>query len=172
MSSIGAHMWISFSHDLIHWGDHKLMLEARRGPWWDANKIGLCSPPIQTESGWLTLYHGVRTTCAGCLYRLGLALFDLEHPDVCLLRSEPWLFAPEEPYERYGDVNNVVFPCGTMTEADGDTVRVYYGGADSCIALATTSIKGMLGWLEQNGRPFPPRGQVHPLSGPEADEAV
>lgn len=170
MSSIGAHMWISYSHDLIHWGDHKLMLEARRGPWWDANKIGLCSPPIETERGWLTLYHGVRTTCAGCLYRLGLALFDLEHPDVCLLRSEPWLFAPEEPYERYGDVNNVVFPCGTVTEADGDTVRVYYGGADSCIALATTSITSMLGWLEQNGRAFPPRGQVHPLSGPEADE--
>jgi predicted GH43/DUF377 family glycosyl hydrolase len=164
VSAIGAHMWISYSHDLVHWGDHKLMLEARRGPWWDANKIGLCSPPIETERGWLTIYHGVRVTCAGCLYRLGIALFDLKDPNICLLRGEPWVFAPEEPYERFGDVNNVVFPCGVVIEPDGDTMRMYYGAADSCIALATSSLRGMLDWLDANGKPFPPRGQEHPLS--------
>ncbi len=164
VSAIGAHMWISYSHDLIHWGDHKLMLEARRGPWWDANKIGLCAPPIETERGWLTIYHGVRVTCAGCLYRLGLALFDLEQPNVCLLRGEPWFFGPEEPYERFGDVNNVVFPCGLVVEPDGDTIRMYYGAADSCVALATGSLQGVMDWLDTHGKPFPPRGQEHPLS--------
>ncbi|MGE5250020.1 MAG: glycosidase [Bacteroidota bacterium] len=164
VSAIGAHMWISYSNDLIHWGDHKLMLEARRGPWWDANKIGLCAPPIETPRGWLTIYHGVRVTCAGCLYRLGLALFDLERPDICLLRGEPWFFAPEEPYERFGDVNNVVFPCGLVLQPDGDEIYLYYGAADSCIAVATGSLQGLLDWLDEYGRPFPPRGQEHPLS--------
>jgi predicted GH43/DUF377 family glycosyl hydrolase len=71
------------------------MLAARRGGWWDANKIGLCSPPIETEKGWLVIYHGVRQTAAGGLYRLGLALFDLEKPDVCLQRGNSWMFGPE-----------------------------------------------------------------------------
>ena len=69
-------MWISYSPDLRHWGSHKLMLEARRGAWWDANKIGLSPPPIETPRGWLVIYHGVKQTGAGCIYRLGLALFD------------------------------------------------------------------------------------------------
>jgi predicted GH43/DUF377 family glycosyl hydrolase len=51
VTTLGAHMWISYSPDLRHWGSHKIILEARRGGWWDANKIGLCSPPIETEKG-------------------------------------------------------------------------------------------------------------------------
>ncbi|MDD5369812.1 MAG: hypothetical protein PHQ40_12055 [Anaerolineaceae bacterium] len=148
---LGAHMWISYSPDLRNWGDHKLMLEARLGAWWDANKIGLCSPPIETSRGWLTIYHGVRITAAGAIYRLGLALFDLETPEVCLSRGEGWVFGPEEPYERFGDVNNVVFPCGTTLATDGDTLRIYYGGADSCVAIATASIHDLLGWLDRYG---------------------
>jgi predicted GH43/DUF377 family glycosyl hydrolase len=155
----GAHMWISFSADLKHWGDHKLMLEARRGSWWDANKIGLCSPPIETPRGWLTIYHGVRASCAGCTYRLGLALFDLERPEVCLTRGDSWIFGPEAPYEQVGDVGYVVFPCGTTTGDDGDTINVYYGGADTNICLATASIKEMLAWLDENGRTYAVRRQ-------------
>ncbi len=93
VESIGAHMWISFSNDLRHWGAHKMMLEARHGAWWDANKIGLCSPPIETPRGWLVIYHGVHQTCAGCLYRLGLALFDLNSPETCLIRVDEWVFS-------------------------------------------------------------------------------
>jgi predicted GH43/DUF377 family glycosyl hydrolase len=148
---LGAHMWISFSPDLRNWGDHKLMLEARLGAWWDANKIGLCSPPIETSRGWLTIYHGVRTTAAGAIYRLGLALFDLDAPEVCLKRGEGWVFGPELPYERFGDVDNVVFPCGTTLAPDGDTLRIYYGGADTCVAIATASIHDLLGWLDRYG---------------------
>ncbi|MCL4562783.1 MAG: glycosidase [Chloroflexi bacterium] len=150
---LGAHMWISFSPDLRNWGDHKLMLEARMGAWWDANKIGLCPPPIETPRGWLTIYHGVRQTAAGAIYRLGLALFDLEAPEICLLRGDSWVFGPEEPYERFGDVNNVIFPCGSTLGKDGDTLTIYYGGADTCVAAATASIHEMLGWLDRNGRP-------------------
>ncbi len=61
MTPLGAHVWVSYSPDLRHWGSHKLMLEARRGAWWDANKIGMSPPPIETSRGWLMIYHGVRS---------------------------------------------------------------------------------------------------------------
>ncbi|TFH64016.1 MAG: glycosidase [Gemmatimonadales bacterium] len=150
VSSPRAHMWISYSSDLTHWGSHKLMLEARLGGWWDANKIGLSPPPIETPKGWLVVYHGVRQTAAGSIYRLGLALFDLKTPEVCLKRGNPWIFGPEESYELHGDVGNVVFPCGYTVLPDGDTVHFYYGAADTSIALATGSISAMLEWLEKD----------------------
>lgn len=153
MTALGAHMWISYSPDLKHWGSHKIILEARRGGWWDANKIGLCSPPIETERGWLTIYHGVRQTASGCIYRLGLALFDLDRPDVCLKRGDSWVFGPETSYERVGDVNDVVFPCGQTIDDDRDTINLYYGAADSSIALATGSIRTILAWLDANSSP-------------------
>lgn len=150
VTTLGAHMWISYSPDLRHWGSHKIILEARRGGWWDANKIGLCSPPIETAKGWLMIYHGVRQTASGHIYRLGLALFDLECPDKCLQRGDSWMFGPETLYERGGDVNDVVFPCGQTIGADGDAINLYYGVADSSIALATGSIRRLLGWLDAN----------------------
>jgi len=142
-----ANIWIAYSSDLRRWESDHVMLEARAGAWWDANKIGLSPPPIETPLGWLVLYHGVRVTGAGCLYRIGLALFDLETPERCLKRGEEWVFGPEQPYETFGDVGNVVFPCGTTLAPDGDTLRIYYGGADSCVALATASLKELLDWL-------------------------
>jgi beta-1,2-mannobiose phosphorylase / 1,2-beta-oligomannan phosphorylase len=145
----GAHMWTSYSPDLRHWGSHHLMLEARTGGWWDANRIGLSAPPIETSGGWLVIYHGVRQTGAGVLYRLGLALFDLDTPERCLKRGDEWVFGPEEPYERRGDVDNVVFPCGYTIASDGDTIHLYYGAADTSIALATGSLRAILEWLEQ-----------------------
>jgi predicted GH43/DUF377 family glycosyl hydrolase len=153
MTSLGAHMWMSYSPDLRHWGSHKIILEARRGGWWDANKIGLCSPPIETAKGWLTIYHGVRQTASGCIYRLGVALFDLEEPTICLQRGDSWIFGPETQYERDGDVKDVVFPCGQTIGEDGDTINLYYGAADSSIALATGSIRRMLDWLGSHSSP-------------------
>ncbi len=146
-----AHIWISYSPDLRHWGSHKLMLEARRGAWWDANKIGLSPPPIETPQGWLMIYHGVRQTAAGSIYRLGLALFDLQQPELCLKRGDEWVFGPQETYEVRGDVDNVVFPCGYTIAADGDSMHLYYGAADSCIGLATGSVRALLDWLEEHG---------------------
>jgi predicted GH43/DUF377 family glycosyl hydrolase len=146
-----ADIWISYSSDLRRWEDRALMLKARVGGWWDANKIGLSPPPIRTPEGWLLIYHGVRTPCSGCIYRLGLALFDLEQPERCLLRGDEWLFAAETPYELVGDVGNVVFPCGYTVQPDGDTLNLYYGAADTCMALATASIRSLLDWLHRHG---------------------
>ena len=99
------------------------------------------------------LYHGVRQTGSGVLYRLGVALLDRERPDHCLLRGESWIFGPEAEYEQQGDVNNVVFPCGTTTGDDGDTLRLYYGAADSSIGVAEGSVRTLLQWLDANGTP-------------------
>jgi len=152
MTELDAHIWISYSPDLLAWGGHKLMLQARRGGFWDANHVGLTAPPIETPRGWLMLYHGVRHTASGALYRVGLALFALDEPERCLLRGSSWIFGPEAPYERAGDVGNVVFRTGYTLGADGDTVNLYYGAADSTIALATGSVRALLSWLDENGR--------------------
>jgi predicted GH43/DUF377 family glycosyl hydrolase len=152
-TTLGAHMWISNSPDLRHWGNHKIILDARRGGCWDANKIGLCSPTLKTSNGWLTIYHGVRHTASGSIYRLGIALFDLHNPEVCLQRGDSWMFGPEAPYERGGDVSDVVFPCGQTIGVDGDTIHLYYGAADSCMAMATGSIRCMLSWLDAHAGP-------------------
>ena len=84
--------------------------------------------------------------------RLGLALFALDKPAVCLARGDSWMFGPEVGYECHGDVGKVAFPCGYTIGADGDTIRLYYGAADTCIALATGSLRELLGWLTGNGQ--------------------
>ena len=142
-----ADMWISHSPDLKHWGSHAVMMCARSGAWWDARRIGLSPPPIETKDGWLVLYHGVRHTPAGCIYRLGAALFDLNNPLKLLHRGGNWIFSPETEYEIMGDVGNVVFPCGWTIEEDKDTLIIYYGAADTSIAIATASISEILSWL-------------------------
>jgi predicted GH43/DUF377 family glycosyl hydrolase len=144
----GAHVWISLSPDLHNWGSHKLVLAARRGAWWDANKVGLSPPLIETPRGWLMLYHGVKQTASGSLYRLGAALLALDQPEHCLLRGDEWIFGPEADYECEGDVANVTFPCGYTIGADGDTINLYYGAADTSVALATGSIAEILTWLD------------------------
>jgi predicted GH43/DUF377 family glycosyl hydrolase len=142
-----ANIWLSFSEDLKHWGEHCLVLEARMGAWWDAKKIGLSPPPIETPEGWLIIYHGVRTTPGGCLYRLGLALLDLDNPCHAIWRGDEWVFGPSQPYEQIGDIDNVVFPCGAVHDRATGTVRLYYGAADTSIALATANMSDMLDWL-------------------------
>ncbi len=158
VSPLGAHIWMAYSPDLRHWGSHHLILAARRGAWWDANKIGLSPPPIETPEGWLLIYHGVRQTPAGCLYRIGLALFDRDTPEHCLRRGDAWLFGPETPYERAGDVGNVVFPCGFTLGLDQDTLHLYYGAGDTCIGLATASLRALLVWLKRHSAAEPPVG--------------
>jgi predicted GH43/DUF377 family glycosyl hydrolase len=149
----GAHMWISYSPDLRHWGDHGLLLEARDGAWWDAGKIGLGPPPIETPDGWLVLYHGAHLTAGGPIYRVGFALLDLEDPTIVLRRSNGWAFGPREPYERDGDVDHVVFPCGWIVDELRDEVRMYYGAADTRIGLATARLSDVLDYVRACPRP-------------------
>ena len=153
IAASGAHIWMSLSPDLRSWGGHAPVLLARRGSWWDANKIGLSPPLIETSRGWIMIYHGVRHTAAGALYRLGIALLDKEDPRRCLLRGDEWVFGPETPYECAGDVGYVTFPCGYTIGDDGDAIHLYYGAADTSVALATGSIAQVLAWLDAHGEP-------------------
>ena len=140
----GAHMWISYSPDLRHWGDHTLLIEARQGAWWDADKIGLGPPPLATPEGWLVMYHGAHITASGPIYRVGLALLDLERPEVVLRRSDNWVLGPQADYERVGDVNKVVFPNGWVVDEETGILSLYYGAGDSVVALATARLSEVL----------------------------
>jgi predicted GH43/DUF377 family glycosyl hydrolase len=140
----GAHMWMSFSPDLRHWGDHTMLLEARDGAWWDAGKIGLGPPPLETSEGWLVMYHGVHATSDGPIYRVGLALLALDDPGTVLRRTDEWVFGPLAPYEVTGDVGRVVFPCGWVHDEATDQLHLYYGAADSVIAMATARFSDVL----------------------------
>ena len=140
----GAHMWISFSPDLRHWGDHTLILEARDGAWWDAGKIGLGPPPLETTEGWLMMYHGVHATSDGPIYRMGLALLDLDDPRIVLHRTDEWVFGPIAPYEITGDVGRVVFPGGWVLDAPNDRLLLYYGAADTTVGVATARFSEVL----------------------------
>jgi predicted GH43/DUF377 family glycosyl hydrolase len=148
-----AHIWLAFSPDLRHWGDHTLLLPAREGAWWDAGKIGLGPPPLETPEGWLMLYHGVRSTASGSLYRAGLVLLDLEDPRRVLHRTDEWVFGPSESYEQTGDVGGVVFPCGWIHDPATDELRIYYGAADSAIALATATLSDLVAYVRSCPRP-------------------
>ncbi len=146
-SGTPAGIWIARSPDLVHWGEHRPLLPAGAAGGWESAKVGLGPPPLATEEGWLICFHGVRETAAGAIYRCGLALLDRDHPERVLARSPSWALAPEAPYERVGDVGNVVFPCGWTLLDDGDTLRLYYGAADSCVCVATASLAALLAHL-------------------------
>ena len=131
------------------------MFGARPGGWWDSARIGIGPPPLETPHGWLVVYHGVRNTVAGAIYRVGLAMLDLEDPAKVIRRCEEWVLSPTEDYELTGDVPGVVFPCGLVHDADTDELRLYYGAADSRIGLATASYPAVVEHVLSAGVPEP-----------------
>jgi len=135
-------IWVSFSDDLLHWGDSAVIIAPRPG-YWDSYRVGASAVPIETEEGWLEIYHGVKMTSGGPIYRAGVALLDLEDPTRVISRSPVPILAPRADYERIGDVANVVFASGAVVEPDG-SVKVYYGAADTAICVATTTLSDLL----------------------------
>jgi len=129
---------VSYSDDLIHWGDTRKVIGPRPG-FWDSDRIGAGGTPIKTERGWLNFYHGVD---GGRVYRLGILTLDLDDPTEAVFRSDEPCLGPEEPYEKEGPVPNVVFSCGAV-EKDGQYL-VYYGGADRVIAVASIGVDEVL----------------------------
>ena len=128
-------IYYSESPDLVHWGRHRHVLGTV--PWtWQSTKVGAGPTPIETEEGWLLLYHGVLTSCNGFVYSIGAALLDLDEPWKIVARGRDYLLAPHASYERVGDVPNVVFPCAALVDRARDRVTVYYGGADTVVCLA------------------------------------
>ena len=144
-----AHMWISFSPDLKHWGDHRLLVRTRSG-YWDCHRVGLACQPIETSEGWLAFYHGVRNTAAGAIYRVGVVLLDLEEPWKVLRRSDEWILGPRDIYERVGDVGGVVFPTGVTVHRETDRINLYYGAADYTVAVATASLSKVLEYIKSS----------------------
>ncbi len=108
---------LSRSSDLESWSAPEPVLRPRDGAWWDAGRIGIGPPPIETEHGWLLIYHGVKEMVGGAVYRVGLALLDRDEPTRVLHRLPEWILGPDAAYERTGDVPNTVFPCGALHDA-------------------------------------------------------
>ena len=135
---------LSRSNDLVNWSARERVLGPRDGAWWDSLRIGLGPPPLRTDDGWLLVYHGVKQMVGGEIYRVGLALLDLKNPTRVLSRLPNWVLAPTAPYERTGDVPNVVFPCGLLHDAATDELRLYYGAGDSTICLASARLRDVL----------------------------
>jgi len=135
-------IWLSYSPDLIHWGRSTCVARSRYQSF-DQWKLGAGTVPIRTPEGWLEIYHGVRKTASGAIYRLGAMLLDLEDPSRVIANTRAAILSPEEPYERVGDVPNVVFSCGAILEPDGE-VKIYYGGADTVMCLATARLADLI----------------------------
>jgi predicted GH43/DUF377 family glycosyl hydrolase len=143
-------MWISYSPDLKYWGESKLIMKPE--PYhWDEMKIGPGAPPIKTERGWLNIYHGVFPTMDGSVYRLGVALHDLNDPSKIIGVGDDWILQPEEPYELTGYVHNVVFTCGAVPEDDG-TLKLFWGAADSVMCVGTANISELVNLCLTNSR--------------------
>lgn len=136
-------IFYSASPDLCFWGKHRMVMQ-RGHSRWQRTKIGAGPIPIETSEGWLMIYHGVMDTCNGFVYSAGAALLDLDEPwKVIAKKSQPILW-PEEDYETVGHVPNVVFPCAALTDADTGRIAMYYGAADTHIAVAYTTIDNLI----------------------------
>jgi predicted GH43/DUF377 family glycosyl hydrolase len=144
-------IWISYSPDLRYWGDSKLIMNPVTYHW-DEMKIGPGAPPIKTKEGWLNIYHGVFPTMDGSVYRLGVALHDLNHPDKIIGVADNWILEPEEPYELVGYVHNVVFTCAAVPYVD-DHLILYWGGADTVMCAGTVKINDLVNLCLNNSRP-------------------
>ena len=135
-------IWISYSPDLVNWGDSEVVITPRSG-YWDEFRIGASVTPIKTEQGWLEIYHGVKMTSAGPIYRTGVVLLDLDEPTKVIKRGDQPILSPREEYERIGDVGNVCFACGAVLSDNGE-MKIYYGAADTSICVATCTLDQIL----------------------------
>ncbi|MHC4759468.1 MAG: glycoside hydrolase family 130 protein [Planctomycetota bacterium] len=143
-------IWISYSPDLVYWGDSKIVMKPVKYHW-DEMKIGPGAPPIKTDKGWLNIYHGVFETMDGSVYRLGAALHKLDDPSVILGVADRWILQPEDPWEIVGYVHNVVFTCAAVPEDDG-TLKLYWGGADKVMCAGTAVIDQLVELCLKNSR--------------------
>lgn len=140
-------IFYSESPDLTYWGKHRHVMGTVNDGW-QSTKVGAGPVPIETEHGWLLIYHGVLTSCNGYVYSMGTALLDLKEPWKVLKRTKNFILAPWEYYECVGDVPNVVFPCAALHDDKG-RIAVYYGAADTVTALAFTTVEELMGAMEQ-----------------------
>lgn len=142
-------IFLSQSPDMVFWGKHRHVM-GKGNNWWDSVKIGGGAAPIETSEGWLLFYHGVTGTCNGFVYSIGAAVLDLDNPSIVKYRCGRFLLTPEADYEERGFVPNVCFPCATLQDNDTGRIAIYYGAADSYVALAFTKLDILLEYIKSN----------------------
>lgn len=132
--------FVSESPDLVHWGNWRPV--TMKPQTWMRQKWGIGPTPIKTERGWLQIIHGVWLAC-NYVYRIGVALLDLEDPSRVIGQCPEFILTPREEYERSGETIDCVFSNGAIVEPDGE-IKVYYGAADTCVCLATGNVDELL----------------------------
>lgn len=143
-------VFLSESPDLTFWGKHRHVMSKGGEGWWQAVKIGGGPAPIETSEGWLMFYHGVTGTCNGLVYSMGSVILDLDNPSKVKYRSKNFVLTPEEWYEEKGFVDNVIFPCATLTDADTGRIAIYYGAADTYVGVAYTTVEEIVKYTIEN----------------------
>ena len=144
-------IFVSESPDLTYWGKHRHVM-GKGSQWWDALKIGGGAAPIETSEGWLLFFHGVTGTCNGYVYGIGGAILDIDNPSIVKYRCENFLLTPQEWYEERGFVGNVLFPCATIQDDDTGRIAIYYGAADTYVAVAFTTLDEIVAYIKDNSK--------------------
>ncbi len=139
-------IFVSESPDLEYWGHHRHVM-SRSSNWWENLKIGGGAAPIETDQGWLLIYHGVTGTCNGFVYSMGAALLDRNQPSVVRKRASRYILTPETWYEERGFVPNVCFPCAAVTDSQTGRIAIYYGCADTYVGLAFTTAEKLYDYI-------------------------
>ncbi|MBR5262520.1 MAG: glycosidase, partial [Clostridia bacterium] len=141
-------IFLSHSKDLTYWGKHRFVMSPVKN--WEMTKVGAGPTPIELEDGWLMFYHGVLTSCNGFTYAMGAAILDKDEPWKVLHRADCFLLAPHELYEFVGDVPNVVFPCAALADSESGKIAIYYGAADTSVALAFTTVDEVVDFIKEH----------------------
>ncbi|MBR3597606.1 MAG: glycoside hydrolase family 130 protein [Clostridia bacterium] len=141
-------IFIQRSKDLCYWGNYRFVMRPEKN--WEMTKVGAGPTPIELDEGWLMFYHGVLTSCNGFTYAMGAAILDKDEPWKVLHRADAFLLAPHEDYELVGDVPNVVFPCAALTDAKSGKIAIYYGGADTVVGLAFTTVDETVKFIKEH----------------------
>lgn len=142
-------IFLSESPDMVYWGKHRHVM-SKGNQWWQSLKIGGGAAPIETSEGWLMFYHGVSSTCNGYVYSIGGAILDIDEPSRVKYRCKNFLITPEEEYEERGFVPNVCFPCATLQDSETGRIAIYYGAADSYVAVAFTQLDDIVKYIIEN----------------------
>ena len=150
---------IATSNDLVSWtpvedanGAPLELLRPRAGHF-DSTFPETGPPPVLTDKGIVVLYNGKNAETGGdpslgpSAYAAGEALFDAEDPKHLLEQTDAPMLKPELPYEKTGQ-----YAAGT-TFAEGllyfrDQWFLYYGCADSLVAVATAPANGQSFYLK------------------------
>jgi len=150
-------IYVSQSPDMCYWGKHRLVMRRggdEVGQWWQRTKIGAGPIPIETDDGWLMIYHGVMDTCNGFVYSMGAALLDLDQPWKVRYRTNVHIMTPETDYEVSGHVPNVVFPCAALVDPRQDRLAIYYGAADTSSCIAYAQLSELITFTKENSTVF------------------